>query len=161
MNIHNLMAIALAVSSVTAFAKTGESKDAALEEIKAVASSICTTIPLKGDNGSVTLSTQAKGELRGILGKLLSKLSDLKLKGGAEYSKQSFQNVLQEDLVQAISASNDCKLAVLNVLKGKLLPEVKNSGQSVGSVNATGAGSGAIGINNGTVNIGGTTEPKK
>lgn len=161
MNVHHTLAAALAVAALNVSAQTVDPKAAAKNEIDATASNICTTIPLDGKSQSGGLSASAEVNLNGMLGKLLSKLGDLKLKGSAEYSKQSFRNVLQKDLAQAIAASDNCRLAVLTVLNGKLLPDATSSGQSVGSVTATGTGSAAIGISNGTVNIGNTSDSKK
>lgn len=155
------LATALAVAASNVSAQTIDSRTAAKNEIEATASNVCTTIPLDGRNQSGGLSASAEVNLNGMLGKLLSKLGDLRIKGGAEYSNQNFRNVLQKDLAQAIAASDNCRLAVLTVLKGKLLPDSANSSQSVGSVTTTGSGSGAIGINNGNVNIGNTSDSKK
>lgn len=94
-----------------------EENEKALKVISDFADRICDEIPLQGESGSIKLSGDAKAELSG----LFKKLANLGIEGAGTYQKSDYQGVLQEDLVEILNDSRDCKLKIFKELKSIIL----------------------------------------
>ncbi len=98
-------------------AQAQQNLNEALGVISNFADRICTDIPLTGNGNTIELEGAAKADLKGIIGKII----DLGIEGAAKYRDFEYQNVLQEDLVEALKDSRDCKLIIWKDLRENLL----------------------------------------
>jgi hypothetical protein len=89
-----------------------EAQGKALNEIRNTADSLCKDIPLEQDGTEVELDGKAKGELDGMIAKLI----DLRVEGAAKVKDSQSKGILQRDLVHALKTSTDCKLEVFKTL---------------------------------------------
>lgn len=92
-------------------------QERAIQLILETADRICVTIETEGSSHVTEFSGEANAELS----KVLKSLADLGIKGAAKYQESDYQGVLREDLIDAINAQNDCKLAVFERLEAKLI----------------------------------------
>jgi hypothetical protein len=91
----------------------------ALDIISDFANKMCSSVPLEGSGNSVELSGEAKAELRGII----KKLAKMGFEGAGKYQGKEYSGFLQNDLVEALKNTTECKLKIWNDLKDKLLKE--------------------------------------
>ncbi|GAA0627712.1 hypothetical protein [Thalassospira tepidiphila] len=92
----------------------------AIDLIQKTASALCNNIPTDGETTTVTLDGEATLELN----MLFRKLVDLNISGAAEFSRGTYQGVLQEDLSAIVLASQECTRAVWTDLQAKLIPSL-------------------------------------
>lgn len=106
----------ISISSCAAANDLARQKDA-LDVISALADKICSLPPLSGQENQLELSGKGKVELN----KVLKKIADLGIQGGAAYQHKKYEGVLQKDIASLLINSTDCRLEVLRELKDKLL----------------------------------------
>lgn len=98
-------------------------QEQAINLIIETADRICVTIDPSGSSHVTEFSGEANVELS----KILKVLADLGFKGAVKYQESGHQGVLREDLIEAINAHHNCKLAVFNKLEAKLIMPVTQS----------------------------------
>ena len=98
-----------------------------LNMIMNTADHICEKPPLRQTSSGVTLSGDAKAKVGGLVGKI----ANLGINGKATIHHTSSSGVLEKDLAQAISISNNCSLAVFKTLSAELLPKSPPSGSNL------------------------------
>lgn len=101
----------------------------ALKMIEDFAKSMCADPTYAGSTTTVAANAKAKVEVSN----LVKKLADAKIELGAEARKDSFQGLLQKDLLRATENATTCRLTIFNDLKGRLLPAATDSGGSSGT----------------------------
>lgn len=111
----------------------------ALGKIGEFANRICTAPALQGSSVSYELNADAKIETSD----LVKILSDLGIEGAAKYQSNEYSNVLQSELAQTISDSNNCRRDVLMSLKDHFFPAPPpvNATSMAGERNASSSGS--------------------
>lgn len=108
------------LSSYSAEAIELDEQKQAIDLIQKTASALCSNIPTDGETTTLTLNGEAALELN----KLFKKLVDLNITGAAEFSRGTYQGVLQEDLSAIVLASQECTKAVWTDLQAKLIPSL-------------------------------------
>jgi hypothetical protein len=103
---------------------TEETKKA-LAMISEFAISMCADPEYKGSNTTASASAKAKAEVS----KLIKTLADAKVEVGADVKKESFQGILQKDLLEATKNASSCRLSIYNDLKDRVLPKRQENGQ--------------------------------
>lgn len=110
----------LTISLTGAYATDLEDQDKALAVIAKFADKICTRVSSEDEKEELEVTGTINAELPG----LLKNITDIGIKGAAVYEKgKSKRTVLEKDLVNAIMITDNCRLAVLSKLEGKLIPE--------------------------------------
>jgi hypothetical protein len=114
----------------SAFAQSnGDNTVAVLSVIKTTAADICTAVPTEGSGADIDLTGTAKAKVDG----LVDKVTSLGIEGAGRFQEKRYKGVLQKDLAQAISAQNNCKLAVFNTLVDRMIPRIPDSPQPTGA----------------------------
>ena len=90
----------------------------ALEIISDFADNICERIPLSGEQETLKLSGNAKADLS----KLIKNLADLGIEGAGIYAYENYQGLIQDQIVEALKASIQCKSKVFESLLGLMFP---------------------------------------
>ncbi|MFA6280438.1 MAG: hypothetical protein WC612_06575 [Bdellovibrionales bacterium] len=108
-----------------------------LEVITNAADKICGIVPTVGKNANI----DAKANIKAELSKLAKKLADMGTSVSAGYADTTYEGLAQKDLPAALKNNSDCKIKVVEVLKGSV------------SANSVPTGSTAIYIGPGSQNI--------
>lgn len=103
--------------SIITYARELDHERKALGLISDFADKYCKEAPTTGMQRTVEI----EGEAKASLSSLISKITDLGIKGAGKYKKSEYNGPLQQDLVHAMSDTNNCRIQVLNVLGEKLL----------------------------------------
>lgn len=97
--------VAFLVSAVCSSVSNANVEQDALNLIANFADRICTKIPLEGSEGDFELSGEAQAELSSFV----RYLADIGVKGAGEYKESSYQGLIREDIVKALTTSTNCK----------------------------------------------------
>lgn len=106
-----------------------ERSQQALKMIEDFAKSMCADPTYSGSTTTAAANAKAKVEVS----KLVKKLADASVELGAEARKESFQGLLQRDLLKATENATTCRLTIFNDLKGRLLPSPTDNKGGSGS----------------------------
>ncbi len=90
-----------------------ENQREALKIISDFANKMCDEIPLEGKYENAELSGEAKAKLNSVL----NKLANLRYELAADYQKEGYIGVLQEQLGEILKDSRDCKQKIFIELK--------------------------------------------
>jgi TPR repeat protein len=91
---------------------------AALKDIRETASDICYTVQQQGQASETKLSGDVEAKLSGVI----TKLTNLGVRGEGSLTSQEYQGVLREQLASTLKSSADCRVAVFNTLVEKMMP---------------------------------------
>jgi hypothetical protein len=91
----------------------------ALQVMSNAAERICNSISTSGNTRSAELSGNAKAALTGVI----KNIAELGMDGAGKYQTTEYNNVLQQDLANAIRTNADCKKAVFDTLVDRMLPK--------------------------------------
>ena len=98
-------------------ASSADIEQDALNLIANFADRMCTKIPLEGSEGNRELSGEAQAELSSFM----KYLADIGVEGAVDYKEASYQGLIREDIVNALTASTNCKLKIWDDLKKRVL----------------------------------------
>jgi hypothetical protein len=90
---------------------------AALNMIADTADRICQSAPLEHTEEGIKLNGDARAKVNGLLGKL----ADLGVQGSGQFNSEQSKGVLEAHIVDAMQASNNCKLTVFQTLEKDLI----------------------------------------
>lgn len=96
-----------------------------LDMIADFADRLCQEMELAGEEFS--LSGQAEADL----GSILKRLADIGVEGAADFSLKRYSGFTQEDLLEAMRESNQCKTIVWRDLQNQIFQDEKQSGLAV------------------------------
>lgn len=102
---------------------TYDQRKQALDLIANFADRFCKDIPLEATADSLELSGQAKAQLHGIV----RKLAGLGIEGAGQYQSSEYQGLLQEDIVEGLRYSMDCRLQIWKDLKSTFLDDFQSA----------------------------------
>jgi len=126
---------ALGEQSIGANETNGRSNSLAV--ILDSADRICSSIPIMGTDTTVELTIDAKTKLDG----LVATVANMGVEEAAKYKTDAYKGILRNQLVQAIKNNTECKLAVLDLLRDKMLNksnETSRGAQADLSISITG-----------------------
>src|SRR5215470_799611 len=126
---------ALGEQSIGANETNGRSNSLAV--ILDAADRICSSIPIMGTDTTVELTIDAKTKLDG----LVATVANMGVEEAAKYKTDAYKGILRNQLVQAIKNNTECKLAVLDLLRDKMLNksnETSRGAQADLSISITG-----------------------
>jgi hypothetical protein len=109
------LAVLALVAAFPSASPAQDSTEKALDLIGGFADRICATVPTAGGAISVELGGRAKAELADVV----TKLAELGIDGAATFKSQTYQNVLQQDLANALKSAQDCRLQIWKDLKAR------------------------------------------
>lgn len=114
----HLLIFTLLCASAALSADNSDETQKALTMLTDFANSVCKDIPLEGKGESIELTGSAKIKLN----ELLEKLATTNIEGSGKFSKENYKNVKQQDLLNALKQSTDCKLEIIKLFKNDILP---------------------------------------
>lgn len=120
--LQRFIAIAVLTVPVMAHGEALNSADA-LALITQTADRICSVVSTQGSSQS----SEAKGQINAQLRGLTSRIIDAGGSANADVNRESYQNVLRQDLAGLINNNAACKERVFNSLINKLLPSNQSS----------------------------------
>ena len=113
----SVIGVSLGASALASAQTLDDQQKAVIELIVSTANSICYNVSPE----SQTKTEGLKGDIKGQLSGLASKIVDIGLTGGGDITDSETQGVLQADLASALKDSAACKIHVLDTLASKLL----------------------------------------
>ena len=113
----SVIGVSLGASALASAQTLDDQQKAVIELIVSTANSICYNV----SSESQTKTEGLKGDIKGQLSGLASKIVDIGLTGGGDITDSETQGVLQADLASALKDSAACKIHVLDTLASKLL----------------------------------------
>jgi len=113
----SVIGVSLGASALASAQTLDDQQKAVIELIVSTANSICYNVSPE----SQTKTEGLKGDIKGQLSGLASKIVDIGLTGAGDITDSETQGVLQADLASALKDSAACKIHVLDTLASKLL----------------------------------------